>query len=37
MLTAVNGMLLDMLTAIARKDYEERRRLKKEGMEKVRM
>ncbi|WP_272971494.1 hypothetical protein [Comamonas terrigena] len=25
-LTAANGMLLDMLTAIARKDYTDRRR-----------
>lgn len=35
MLTAVNGMLLDMLAAIARKDYEDRRRRQQEGMEKA--
>ncbi|EIK4671359.1 recombinase family protein [Salmonella enterica] len=32
MLEAVNGMLLDMLAAIARKDYEDRRRRQKEGI-----
>ncbi len=31
MLAAVNGMLLDMLAAIARKDYEDRRRRQAEG------
>lgn len=31
MLSAVNGMLLDMLAAIARKDYEDRRRRQAEG------
>lgn len=35
MLSAVNGMLLDMLAAIARKDYEDRRRRQKEGMAKA--
>lgn len=34
MLRAVNGMMLDMLAAIARKDYEDRRRRQKEGVEK---
>lgn len=36
MLGAVNGMLLDMLAAIARKDYEDRRRRQKEGIAKAR-
>lgn len=36
MLDAVNGMLLDMLAAIARKDYEDRRRRQKEGIAKAR-
>ncbi|EJF32179.1 TPA: recombinase family protein [Klebsiella oxytoca] len=36
MLKAVNGMMLDMLAAIARKDYEDRRRRQKEGVEKAR-
>ena len=36
MLRAVNGMMLDMLAAIARKDYEDRRRRQKEGVEKAR-
>lgn len=31
MLEAVNGMLLDMLAAVARKDYEDRRRRQAEG------
>lgn len=31
MLKAVNGMMLDMLAAIARKDYEDRRRRQSEG------
>lgn len=31
MLAAVNGMLLDMLAAIARKDYDDRRRRQAEG------
>lgn len=36
MLEAVNGMLLDMLAAIARKDYEDRRRRQAEGIAKAR-
>lgn len=32
MLKAVNGMLLDMLAAIARKDYEDRRRRQAQGI-----
>ncbi|ECG4848250.1 recombinase family protein [Morganella morganii] len=35
MLKAVNGMMLDMLAAIARKDYEDRRRRQKEGIAKA--
>lgn len=35
MMDAINGMLLDMLAAIARKDYEDRRRRQKEGIEKA--
>jgi len=35
MLTAINGMLLDMLAAIARKDYEDRRRRQAEGIKKA--
>ena len=31
MLSAVNGMLLDMLAAVARKDYDDRRRRQAEG------
>lgn len=31
MLKAVNGMMLDMLAAISRKDYEDRRRRQAEG------
>lgn len=34
MIGAVNGMMLDMLAAIARKDYEDRRRRQKEGQAK---
>lgn len=34
-LAAVNGMLLDMLAAIARKDYTDRRRRQAEGIEKA--
>jgi len=33
MLTALNGMMLDMLAAIARKDYEDRRRRTRQGIE----
>lgn len=32
-LQAVNGMLLDMLAAVARKDYEDRRRRQMQGIE----
>lgn len=35
-LQAVNGMLLDMLAAVARKDYEDRRRRQMEGIKKAR-
>lgn len=36
MLGAMNSMLLDMLAAIARKDYEDRVRRSREGIEKAR-
>ncbi|NMA98364.1 MAG: recombinase family protein [Phyllobacteriaceae bacterium] len=32
---AINGMLLDMLAAIARKDYDDRRRRQAQGIEKA--
>lgn len=35
MFTAINGMLLDMLAAIARKDYEDRRRRQAQGQAKA--
>jgi DNA invertase Pin-like site-specific DNA recombinase len=35
MLAALNGMMLDMLAAIARKDYEDRRRRQAEGQAKA--
>ena len=35
MLEAINGMMLDMLAAIARKDYEDRRRRQAEGISKA--
>lgn len=35
MLEAINGMLLDMLAAIARKDYDDRRRRQAQGIEKA--
>lgn len=35
MMRAINGMMLDMLAAIARKDYEDRRRRAAEGIEKA--
>jgi len=35
MLEAINGMLLDMLAAIARKDYEDRRRRQAQGIAKA--
>jgi DNA invertase Pin-like site-specific DNA recombinase len=36
MFGAINGMLLDMLAAIARRDYEQRRERQKQGIEKAR-
>jgi DNA invertase Pin-like site-specific DNA recombinase len=36
MLTAINDLMLDMLAAVARKDYQDRRRRQKEGIEKAR-
>jgi DNA invertase Pin-like site-specific DNA recombinase len=35
MIAAVNGMLLDMLAVVARKDYEDRRRRQAEGIAKA--
>lgn len=35
MLRAINGMMLDMLAAIARKDYQDRRRRQSEGITKA--
>ncbi|MFM0062941.1 recombinase family protein [Paraburkholderia aspalathi] len=35
MLSAINGMLLDMLAAVARKDYEDRRRRQDQGIAKA--
>jgi DNA invertase Pin-like site-specific DNA recombinase len=35
MLDAINVMLLDMLAAVARKDYEDRRRRQAQGIEKA--
>lgn len=35
MLRASNGMMLDMLAAISRKDYEDRRRRQREGIDKA--
>lgn len=35
MLDAINGMMLDMMAAIARKDYEDRRRRQSQGIEKA--
>jgi len=35
MMEAINGMMLDMLAAIARKDYTDRRRRQKEGITKA--
>lgn len=35
MLSAINGIMLDMLAAIARKDYEDRRRRQDEGIAKA--
>jgi DNA invertase Pin-like site-specific DNA recombinase len=36
MFEAINNMLLDMLAAIARKDFEDRRRRQREGIEHAR-
>ena len=35
MFEAINSMLLDMIAAIARKDYDDRRRRQKQGIEKA--
>lgn len=35
-LRAINSMMLDMLAAIARKDYEDRRQRQREGVDKAR-
>ncbi|MFP4147767.1 MAG: recombinase family protein [Halorhodospira sp.] len=35
MLDAVNGMMLEMMAAIARKDYEQRRERQRQGIEKA--
>jgi DNA invertase Pin-like site-specific DNA recombinase len=35
MFEAINGMLLDMLAAVARKDYEDRRRRQFQGQDKA--
>ncbi|ODQ00636.1 recombinase family protein [Salinivibrio sp. DV] len=35
MLSAINGMMIDMLAAISRKDYEDRRRRQAQGIEKA--
>ncbi|EPN5805580.1 recombinase family protein [Yersinia enterocolitica] len=37
MFEALNSMMLDMLAAIARKDYEDRRRRQKQGIEKAKV
>jgi DNA invertase Pin-like site-specific DNA recombinase len=37
MLDAINGMMLDMLAAIARKDYEDRRRRQAQGIAKAKL
>ena len=36
MFTAINAMMMDMLAAVARKDYEDRRRRQAEGIAKAR-
>jgi DNA invertase Pin-like site-specific DNA recombinase len=36
MFEAINNMLLDMLAAIARKDFEDRRRRQRDGIERSR-
>jgi len=35
MLSAINGMMLDMLAAVARKDYDDRRRRQSQGVQKA--
>ncbi len=35
MLSAINGMMLDMLAAVARKDYEDHRHRQLEGIDKA--
>ncbi|UTZ29871.1 recombinase family protein (plasmid) [Vibrio campbellii] len=35
MIKAINNMMMDMLAAISRKDYEDRRRRQKQGIEKA--
>lgn len=37
MIAAVNGMLLDMLAVVARKDFEDRRRRQAEGIEQAKI
>ena len=37
MFEAINGMLLDMLAAVARKDYDDRRRRQAQGQAKARI
>jgi DNA invertase Pin-like site-specific DNA recombinase len=37
MLTAINDLMLDMLAAVARKDYQDRRRRQKEGIAKAKI
>lgn len=37
MLTAINDLMLDMLAAVARKDYQDRRRRQREGIEKAKL
>jgi DNA invertase Pin-like site-specific DNA recombinase len=37
MFAAINGMLLDMLAAIARKDYEDRRRRQAQGIQRAKV
>jgi len=35
MLTALNAMMLDMLAAVARKDYDDRRRRQAQGVQRA--
>src|ERR1700688_2593868 len=37
MFEAINGMLLDMLAAVARKDYDDRRRRQAQGQAKAKL